>query len=547
VAIAVEGLSPKDQGGAAAQTAEIADVTLYYGDSPTFEHASRTTIVQFKYSIANERADFRASHGKQTIAKFAKAYADHKDTYGPQVVQDKLDFELITNRPIFIPLVQAIDALAKGLPRTGEVERQSRQFKRASGLDGEALAAFAAKCKFTGLSGSLSATKHELASLMVDWSATRDSVAAARLGDLRQMVRDKAGHTGTNQNLIMRTDILAALEVSDAEDLLPCPTATADVGEIVQREQLRDAIAIVPGLSRPLLIHGAGGVGKTVFMESLAGALGERCEVVFFDCFGGGAYRSPEDARHLPGRGLIHIANTLAFRSLCDPILPDGTDVTSLLRTFRRRLEQCVATMKRVEEGRDLALFIDAIDCAELFARERSEDSFPTMVLDCLNHHPVPGVKLIVSCRTERKPSSIHSRCQEFGLLPFNINETGAYLRSRLENVSQLEINVAKARSGGNPRVLEYLVKSGRGVLDESEIDKPVKLDDLIQQRISDALGTALARGYSEEDTQAFLAGLAALPPPVPLDECAAAHGMQLSEIESFAADLRPLLERTKD
>jgi len=38
-AIAVEGLSPRDQGSAAPETIEIADITLYYGHPPTFEHA----------------------------------------------------------------------------------------------------------------------------------------------------------------------------------------------------------------------------------------------------------------------------------------------------------------------------------------------------------------------------------------------------------------------------------------------------------------------------------------------------------------------------
>ena len=35
------------------------------------------------------------------------------------------------------------------------------------------------------------------------------------------------------------------------------------------------------------------------------------------------------------------------------------------------------------------------------------------------------------------------------------------------------------------------------------------------------------------------------LPPPVPLDEYAGAHGIELSAVESFASDMAPLLERT--
>ena len=43
-----------------------------------------------------------------------------------------------------------------------------------------------------------------------------------------------------------------------------------------------------------------------------------------------------------------------------------------------------------------------------------------------------------------------------------------------------------------------------------------------------------------------FSRGLAVLPPPVPLDEYAGAHGMDLGTIQSFAADLAPLLDRTQ-
>jgi hypothetical protein len=77
-----------------------------------------------------------------------------------------------------------------------------------------------------------------------------------------------------------------------------------------------------------------------------------------------------------------------------------------LLRTFRRRLVQYVNTPNRLVPGRALVLIIDAIDNAELFARERDEDAFPTRLLESLHHESIVGVKLIVSCRSERKPST---------------------------------------------------------------------------------------------------------------------------------------------
>ena len=432
------------------------------------------------------------------------------------------------------------------MDRLGQERSRSKgdQFIKAAGLKEKPLAEFASKVSIIGRSGSLRATKDELDNLLVDWSATSDPIARERLGRLKDLVREKAGYAGTNQNLITRPDILAALKVGDAGDLLPCEVRLVDVGPVVQREQLSDARTLIEDATKPVLIHAAGGVGKTVFMESLERKLEETSEVVFFDCFGGGAYRSLDDARHQPKQGLIHIANTLSFRGLCDPMLPETPDQQTLMRTFRRRLAQCVNTMSRVTPGRKLLFLIDAIDNAEIAAHQRSEDAFPIKLMESLDAEPIDGVKVIVSCRSHRKPST-YAKYDPYELHPFSRDETRTFLRARLKGVTNAEINVAHARSGGNPRVLDYLLLSGRGLLDDSEIDKPLELDDLIQQRIDDALATAIERGYEQDDIDAFLAGLAVLPPPVPLDEYAGAHGIELSAVESFASDLAPLLERT--
>jgi len=316
IGIAVEGLDPDDQTRASPGTVEVADLTLYYGQGTGFEYADNVDVVQFKYSPSHENAEFRASDAKKTITKFAASYRDYKSRYGARQVENKLRFQLITNRPIYPPLTQAIRELAAGKRLSGQAEEQAKQFKAAAGLDGKSLAAFASKCQISGLSGSLIDSKRGLSMLLVDWSATPDALATARLGDMRDMVRTKAGCAGTDRNVIRDTDVLTALKIPDKEALLPCPASLVEVGEVVEREQLPDAVALIPTLSKPLLIHAAGGVGKTVFMESLAKDLEDRYEVVFFDCFGGGAYRSPEDARHLPKHGLIHIANSLACRGL---------------------------------------------------------------------------------------------------------------------------------------------------------------------------------------------------------------------------------------
>ena len=175
---------------------------------------------------------FGPSNARKTIEKFSIAYRDYKKKYGARAVHDKLDFQITTNQPIYEALLHAIDGIACRLPLAGEARKQADQFAVAAGLDGRALAVFASKCKLTGGSGSLGSIKSNLASLLVDWSATGDSLAAARLGQLRNLVREKAGTAGDGRNLITRTDILATLEIGDAKDLLPCEPALVDVGAV---------------------------------------------------------------------------------------------------------------------------------------------------------------------------------------------------------------------------------------------------------------------------------------------------------------------------
>lgn len=551
VGIAVEGLAPADQARASAKTVEIADLTLYFGKRPTFSESSSVVIVQCKYSIGQQSEPYRASDAKKTIEKFAAAFRDHKDNHGAKEVEKKLTFELITNRPIAREFIEAIDGLAAGTTLKGEAKKQATQFMSACGFNGKELVQFARKVRITGLAGSLGQNKQHLSRVLADWSVAPDAMARARLGNLKQLLRDKAGSKGEGQNIITRTDVLDALELQSPDDLFPCSASFPPVGKVVEREQLSTLINKIPKLSKPLMIHADGGVGKTVFLQSLATILGETHETVLFDCFGGGAYRASEDARHLPKRGLIHIINLLACKGLCDPLLPNSENVEDLVKAFRARLAQAVATLQRGSQNKQLLLFIDAIDNAAEHAKDKGEVAFPILLLESFYHKGmVEGVQLVVSCRTYRRDISRgdlpREACEEIQLEPFSHAETERYLRDRITNVTDTQIQVAYSRSEGNPRILEHLRVSDRGLLEPSEINNVIKLDDLLMERIQKALSEALKRRYKERDINVFLAGLSVLPPPVPLDEYADAHGMDISAIRSFAADLAPLLERTR-
>lgn len=314
VGIAIEGLSPTDQATASSETVEIADLVLYYGSHSTFEDAYSVVMVQLKYSKGSETVPYRVSDAKKTIQKFAAAFRDFNSKHNPQDVEKKLSFELVTNRPVSQAFEDAITGLLSGVTLKGDEKKQADQFISACGFNDQELIRFAKKIKLSAYAGSLRQNKQQLARILADWSPAPDAMARARLGGMRQLLREKAGLAGEGENVVTRIDVLDALELQSPNDLFPCPASFPEIGKSVIREQLSSALKKILELDKPLLIHADGGTGKTVFLQSLSKALSENHETLLFDCFGGGAYRAPEDARHLPKRGLIHIINNLSLQ-----------------------------------------------------------------------------------------------------------------------------------------------------------------------------------------------------------------------------------------
>ena len=350
-AIAVEGLAKADEEDVSDATVEIADATFYFGDGASFETCARLEIAQFKYSIAAQDKALRVADARKTLAKFAATEVDFTAKYGAASVSAKLTYSLNTNRPISSGMVEAFLAASTGqAPASEDGKAQLDQLRAAVPLAGAQLGSFSSRIMLIGRMESLRTIERGNARTLADWSASDDVLASARLGDLRQVVRDKAGSTGQGNNLIKQVDVLAALRLAQESDLLPTPQAFPEVGEIIERAQLADFVNGIVSVPR-WIVHAAGGIGKTVFVQSLAAHLGAEDEVVLFDCFGGGAYRTLADGRHKPERGLLHIVNELACRGLCDPILPGTSDAAEVVRRSLQRFRQAIEVVRRTKPG----------------------------------------------------------------------------------------------------------------------------------------------------------------------------------------------------
>ncbi len=547
-AITLEGFDEQDEQNLGTGAVEIADLVRYHGATDV-ARAHRVTVVQFKYSIASADTAVRAADLASTLAKFAATDAELRATHGDDHVLAVVRYEFATNRPIHEKLGKAISAVVAGTQETGDVARQAGQIAQALKDYPHPSADLLRRLELVGSKGSLTEAERAISTTLAAWSEPGDPDAEKRLLKLRNLIRIKAGPGSETDKRVDRIAILAELEVEHEDRLYPTPDAFPEVEVVIQRDVLGGIATLAREVGFPLVVHAAGGMGKTVLMQGLADRLRADGPVVLFDGFGAGRWRDPADGRHLPERTLVHLANLMAGQGLCDILLPLA-DVTGLVRAFRRRLAQSVETARRTRSDACVSLVLDAIDHAGLAAQDTATSSFAHLLMRSISVDPIDGVRIVASCRTERLALATGGASHRSFTVPlFTDAEVRALIERRVPDASADEIAALLTRSGRNPRCLDNLITTGRPFDPVSFPDAPGEpqdlLDVLLRKRLSEARETARARGASDADIDLLLTGIALLAPPVPIEELAAAHGLIAEQVESFAADLAPLLERT--
>ena len=541
-AIALEGLSSNETADPGQEAEDVADLILYYGKGDTFETCTSLQTLQFKYKASSEAVT--SYYLKKTLQKFASTILGYEKTFSEAEVNQKLSFSFVTNAEFSDHLWDAIKSLASGVKT--EEKKAKEQF--------DSLEKWCRECKvdarrlfslvsFRASTKNLGAQNRLLSKTLSNWSAGVDSHSRVRLHGLIELVREKAGLSGQGNNLIKHEDVLDVLGC-DPEDLFPAETRFIDVGSVVERSVLKSVVSLVKDTSVPVFLFADGGVGKTVFIQSLSTHLANQFETVVFDCFGGGAYRSDDQARHLPKIGLVQIANELASRGLCDPLLQTESDRYGLVKAMRKRLEQAGKVIRRQSDKEGVLIILDAADNAQLEANNRNEDAFPQLLLSTLSETPIDGVKLLLTARPHRMDGVIgKSVVERFELIAFSKGEAGAFLQSRKGEISSIEFKKAFARSNGNARVLEYLVESWEENVAESSPNTKIFVEEIIGQKCNKIISELHVVGWNDFEVKAFFTAIALLPPPIPLSELAKALGWPESQVNSAASDLAPMLE----
>ncbi|MFZ3288389.1 MAG: NACHT domain-containing protein [Telluria sp.] len=544
-AIAVEGISSTETTSPGARAEEVADLVLYYGRGDNFRTCERLETVQFKYKLREEAVT--AAYLKKTIEKFADTILGYEKEFSSADVDKKLSFIFVTNAEFKDSLWDAIASLIEGTtasaPGAAAQAHNLKTWCAGRGLS-DASRLFS-RIVFRAGEKDLAGQDNALRRTLTDWSAGADSEARLRLHGLQDLVLKKAGPSGQGKNLIRREDVLDAFDC-EPEDLFPADTRFVDVGAVVERAELSTVKDLVKTSGLPVFIHAEGGVGKTVFVQSIASKMMSEFEVVVFDCFGGGSYRSDNHSRHLPSIGLVQIVNELASRTLCDPMLPHGDNSRRIIKAARRRLAQAATAIRTQSKKLGLLIIVDAADNAQLEAEYRHEEAFPKLLLSSIGEDSIDGVKLLLTVRTHRKDKVIgRTTVKEVELGPFTDSEARKFLQDRKPRATGVEIATALVRSGRNARVLDYLVQTWDTNVLGKTLATPITVTEIIAQRCTKIVSDLHVAGWADSEVNEFFVALSLLPPPIPLEELANALGWSAAQVNTAASDLAPMLEIT--
>ncbi|MCX5720553.1 MAG: hypothetical protein NT179_00795 [Nitrospirae bacterium] len=542
-AITIEGASPSEEAAEDRITTgeELIDVGEYYGS----EHRERATLIryiQLKHSTLRANEAWTPSGLEKTLTGFAeryKALQEHPNTID---LNGKLEFWFVSNRPINTEFLEAIYDAAGGIP--ARHVKNLQKLERFTCLSGTALASF---CKLLRLEGSQEGLWDQQNLLAQDISCYLVDADVDAPVQLKELVTQKALSRSANNPSITRLDVLRALKTEEKR-LFPTPCLIRDLEKAVPREQESELLqAILQASGIPIIVHAAGGVGKSVFATRIKSGLPIGSSSVLYDCFGNGQYRNPSGYRHRHKDALVQIANELAAKGLCHLLIPTPhAEPSDYVRAFIYRLKQSIASLRSKNPQALLSIIIDAADNAQMAAEEFGE--VRSFVRDLLREQMPEGVRLVALCRTHRQeyldPPPDALRLE---LHPFSRIETATLLRQAFIDASEQDVDEFHRLSSQNPRV-QALALSWKALLNDTLRalgPNPTTVEDTIGNllnasvaKLRDAVGTV-------EKTQInrICAGLAALRPLIPLSVLASISGVHEAAIKSFAFDLgRPLL-----
>lgn len=508
----------------------VIDVSEYYVTEDGKKHIE---YYQLKHTTLHKDDPFTLSDLKDTFEGFSKRYSQHlkKKNTG------EVSFSLVTNRPVAKSFKDQITALAEG--KDSEITKKFRKtIESYTGLSLEGLSDFCGLLEFNDAEGDYNVQKDELRLEIAQLLA--GTVDNAQIDSITALVQERV--LPDSDGFISPQDILKCFGISFEKDLFPAPPLWEKVEKIIERKQHMELFDSVSKATHPVIVHAPGGVGKSVFCRQLSNSLPETSIAIAYDCFGAGQYRNRSEPRHRHRDALVQIANELAVKGLCDPLLVKDTSHDSdIMKKFLWRIEAAVKNLKQTSSSGELFILIDAADNAEMVAQEYSTSCFAS---ELLRETMPDGCRLVLLCRTERidllRPNSKIVRLE---LKAFDENETLSNLRRWFKDAGRKDGDEFHRLTSGNPRVqANALSVQASSVLEL--LNRLGPIGTTVEKQIEQQLNAAV---YAVKDSlsdsfqaqiDAVCLGLASLPPHIPIKILARAAGVSMDTIKSFVADI---------
>jgi len=531
VRLVVEG---SEEGSPDDASEQVIDLAEYYKATASLT----VSYLQMKHSTEHADDPWTASFVRKTVLGFAKRFADLLSAHS--ALADSCEFVIVTNRPMAETVAGALQEL-----RAGQTISQSAKYLH--GVARERLSESEIASFFQRL--RVDADAPDLFRLEQVFRADVAGLLPGPVGNedvlLKEMISRRATSLETADPSVTRNTVLAQLGTS-GDMLFPAPSDFEPPGAVIETSQIAEAVDLVRRAhGRPVLVHAAGGVGKSVLAQRLHDQMPKGSLTLLYDCFARGSYRRSSTLRHQHRQAYVQLANELATFGLARPLVPSATATDDdYSRAFVARVVMAARALESIDPGRLLTVIIDAADNAVMISRERSERSFVT---DLIREDLPSNVRLVLLCRTERRELlEPPSTCVELELRAFDLQETRAHLALAWHDVTCLDAEEFHRRTGGNPRVQALVIDKAQDMADalsdlgEVAIADRLAFEGLLRHRVDKIRDGHVSVSH---EINRLCRALAALRPRIPIRVLAALAGCDPAFIHSFSSDLgRPLL-----
>jgi len=533
--ITIEGVSPTELNGQHVKDGEyVIDVAEYYGGE-SIEKADEIKYYQLKHTTKSKEKPFAPSELRNTIKGFSERYKALIRVVGKESAQAKLKFIFVSNRPINEGFHESIKQVALGNPTNKTNQDKLEQY---TDLNGNDLSDFCNLITFDITIDDYWEQRNILASETATYLAGSDAHSPI---NLKELITRKALSESQNSNSINKIDVLRALNTNE-DALFPVKNLIKTVENPIQREQEQQLTnQIVEDDANVFIVQAEGGVGKTIFASHIHKFLPKDSIPIVYDCFGDGDYRNTSTLRHTHRTALVQIANELAARGLCHPLIPTSSATNSdYIKAFLSRVDQASKKLKHVNPNAIISIIVDAADNAQMAAKEFGE--VRSFIKDLIKESFPDNVKLISFCRPYRltlldAPSAVRI----LNLNPFTLEETKQHLEKYYDQVLPEDISEFHRLTSQNPRIQNMALAKGQNLPETLRFfgTNPKSIEDTISDLLEAAIDNIKKNNFIESTKiDKLCESIAILRPLLPVQVLAKISEVPEEQIRSFIADI---------